>query len=71
MENISTVITAVLAVFTAVLEWFVESITVAVGIFWSAETGLTFIGTLAVIAFAIAVVLMLLAMIRSYLKNRG
>lgn len=71
MEGISTVISSVLAVFTAVLEWFVSSINVAVGIFWAAETGLTFIGTLAVVGLAIAIVLMLLAMIRSYLKNRG
>ena len=71
MENISTVVTAVLAVFTAVLQWFVTSIEVAIGIFWTAEAGLTFLGTLAVIGLAIAIVLMLFAMIRSYLKNRG
>ena len=71
MENISTVVTAVLAVFTAVLQWFVTSIEVAIGIFWTVEAGLTFLGTLAVIGLAIAIVLMLFAMIRSYLKNRG
>lgn len=71
MDDVSTVITAVLAVFSAILEWFVSAIETAVGIFWVAETGLTFIGTLAVIGLGIAVVLMLLAMVRSYLKNRG
>lgn len=71
MEGFSTVISSVLAVFAAVLEWFVTAINTAVGIFWSVESGLTFIGTLSVIGLAIAVVLMLLAMIRSYLKNRG
>lgn len=71
MENISTVVTAVLAVFTAVLQWFVTAIETAIGIFWTAEAGLTFLGTLAVIGLAIAIVLMLFAMIRSYLKNRG
>lgn len=71
MENISTVVSAVLAVFSAILEWFVTAINTAVGIFWVAETGLTFIGTLAVLGLGIAVILMLFAMIRSYLKNRG
>lgn len=71
MENISTVLSAVLAVFSAILEWFVTAINTAVGIFWVAETGLTFIGTLAVLGLGIAVILMLFAMIRSYLKNRG
>lgn len=71
METISTVLSAVLAVFSAILEWFVTAINTAVGIFWAAETGLTFIGTLALLGLGIAVILMLFAMIRSYLKNRG
>lgn len=71
MENVGTVVTQILNVFMAILTWFVEAVEVAIGIFWTAEAGLTFIGTLAVIGFGIAVVLMLLAMIRSYLKNRG
>lgn len=66
----SVVLTAILEVFTVILEWFVSSIGVAIGIFWDG-TALTFVGTLAVIGFAIAVILMLMAMIRSYLKNRG
>lgn len=71
MENLSSVVTAVLAVFTSILQWFVDSIEVAIGIFWVAETGLTFLGVLSVVGLGIAVILMLFAMIRSYLKNRG
>lgn len=71
MGQVNSVVTQILAVFMAILNWFVEAIEVAIGIFWTAEAGLTFVGTLAVIGFGIAVALMLLAMIRSYLKNRG
>lgn len=66
----TTVITAITAVFTAIGTWLVEAITAMEVVFW-AEGALTFIGTLAVVGLAIAVVLMVLALIRSYLQLRA
>lgn len=66
----TTVITAITAVFTAIGEWLVTAITAMEVVFW-AEGALTFIGTLAVVGLAIAVILMVLAMIRSYLQLRA
>lgn len=62
------VIETIFAVFTAIIGWFVESITAITGIFWSAETGLTFLGSLALCGLGIAIILMLVALVRSYLR---
>lgn len=64
------VITAVTSVFTEIGEWLVTAITAMEAVFW-AEGALTFIGTLSVVGLAIAVILMVLAMIRSYLQLRA
>lgn len=64
------VITAVFAVFTAIGEWFVSIIPVITAIFYVAESGLTFIGTLAVCGLGVAIIMLILAVIRSYVNFR-
>lgn len=69
-----SILTSIFEVFSAVAEWFVSAVTNMIPMFYVAnptagETGgLTFIGTLAVVGLAIAIVLMLVATIRSYLQ---
>lgn len=63
-------VTSIFAVFTEVLNWFIESLESVTTIFYGAE-GLTFIGGITVISVAIAVVLMVVAMVRSLLRFRG
>lgn len=70
------VVSSIFAVFTAILTWFAEAFTTVSNIFYVPASegvtgGLTFIGTLSVIGFGIAVVLLVLAWIRSLIKNRG
>jgi hypothetical protein len=64
------VVSAITAVFTAIGTWLVGAITSMEAVFW-VDGALTFIGTLSVVGLAIAVVLMVLAMIRSYLQLRA
>lgn len=64
----TTVVESILAVFTALVGWFVETIGSVGAIFYVAETGLTFVGTITVIGVAIAVTLLVIAMIRSLLR---
>lgn len=71
MEGVSSIVTEILAVFTAFLQWFVGSIETAVAIFYVAGSGLTVIGTITVIGLALAVTLLVAAWIRSLMKNRG
>lgn len=64
------VITAITQVFTSIGTWLVGAITAMEAVFW-VDGALTFIGTLSVVGLAIAVILMVLAMIRSYLQLRA
>lgn len=66
----ASVVTAVTEVFSAIGTWLVGAISSMEVVFW-AEGALTFIGTLSVIGLSIAVILMVLAMIRSYLQLRA
>ena len=65
------VVESVLNVFTLILEWFTTALSSVSSIFYAAETGLTFIGTVSVIGLGIGVILMVIAMIRGLLKGRG
>lgn len=61
------VVSAITGVFTEIGEWFVNIVIAMLDIFY-VEGSLTFIGTLAVMGLGIAVILMVLAMIRSYIR---
>lgn len=65
------VTTAITGVFTSVLEFVADSLQTVSGIFWDAETGLTFIGSACLVGLGIAVITMLVAMVRSLIKGRG
>lgn len=67
----STVMTDVFAVFTAVAGWFVDAIELLIPLFYVVGEGLTFIGVLSVASLAVALVLLILAVIRSYLQWRA
>ena len=64
----TSVVSSILAVFTALVEWFTTTIGDVGAIFYVADTGLTFVGTITVIGVAIAVTTMVIAMIRSLLR---
>lgn len=70
------IITAILAIFTAIGNWFVEIIPDVLGIFWDAaansgEGALTILGALAVASLAIAVILLVFRWITNFFKFRG
>ena len=61
-------ITSVTGVWSEVSEWLVTHISSLQAIFYSAETGLTFIGILAVTSVGIAIFLLVMNIIRSFLR---
>lgn len=65
------VLTAVLAVFTAVGEWLSDAVLALVPMFYVAETGLTFLGVLAVAGLAFSVVFLMIGIIQRFLHFRG
>lgn len=70
------VITAILAVFTAIGEWFSTAFNNIIPIFWTAPVGegagsLTFMGVLAVAGLAFSVVFLLIGIVQRFLKFQG
>lgn len=65
------VITAITGVFTAVGEWITSTIPNVVQVFYTAEEGLTFLGTLAVVALGISVFFLIMGLIQNFLHFRG
>lgn len=65
------VLDAILAVFTEVGEWISTSVPTFFSMFYGAETGLTFLGVLAVAGLAISIVFLLIGVIQNFLHFRG
>lgn len=66
-----SVIVSIFAVFTQFIEWLVEAIPSITGIFYVAETGLTFIGVLAVASLAMSVAFLLFGLVQRFVKFKG
>lgn len=64
-----TVISTVMAVFTAILEWFGTALETASAVFYNAETGLTLIGVVSLLTFGIGVITLVLGWIRGAIKG--
>lgn len=66
----NSALTVVLAVFSAMAEWFSEAIPTVISLFY-AEGALTFLGVLAVAGLAVSVVFLLMGVISNFLHFRG
>lgn len=71
-----TVLNSILAVFTAIGEWFSEFVPTLFGLFWTAgesggEGSLTFLGVLAVAGLAISIVFLVVGLIQRFLHFAG
>lgn len=67
----TSVLTAILAVFTSVGSWISTAVSELTPMFWASETGLTFLGTLAVAGLAFSVAFLLIGLIQNFLHFRG
>lgn len=66
-----TVLEAILAVFTAIGGWIVQSVTDLMPIFYTSETGLTFLGVLGVAGLGFSVIFLVIGVIQKFLHFRG
>lgn len=71
MTGTSSVLTAILAVFTAIGEWITSATTSLLPMFYVAETGLTFLGVLAVAGLGFSVIFLVMGIIQNFLHFRG
>lgn len=65
------VLEAVLEVFTSIGEWIPGAVTQLLPMFYAAETGLTFLGVLAVAGLAFSVIFLVMGIIQNFLHFRG
>lgn len=63
-----TVISSIMAVFTAILEWFSSAFESVTSLFYNTETGLTFIGVVSVLTLGIAVFTLVIGWIRGLIR---
>lgn len=67
----TSVVNSVLEVFTAIGGWFVEIIPTLTSIFYNTDSGLTFLGVLAVCGLAVGIILLVMGIIQGFLGFRG
>lgn len=67
----ANVITAITAVFDAVMSWLATAIESVIPLFWSTDNGLTFLGVLALVGLAISVFFLIVGLIQNFLHLRG
>lgn len=65
------VLEAILAVFTAIGNWIGTAVTALIPMFYVAETGLTFLGVLAVAGLGFSVIFLVIGVIQKFLHFRG
>lgn len=66
-----TVIESMITILRSISGWFVDAFEEISGLFYNTETGLTFVGTLAVIGLGIGLILLVINTIRRWIGNRG
>ena len=67
----NSILTAILAVFTALFDWLITALDSVVSLFWSTSTGLTFFGVLAVVALGISIFFLLIRVVQNFLHFRS
>lgn len=71
LQAATTILDAVLNVFTDIGEWIPDAVTQLIPMFYAADTGLTFLGVLAVAGLAFSVVFLVMGIIQNFLHFRG
>lgn len=67
----NAIVTAVLDVFSAVGTWIAETVPTFIPMFFSAESGLTWLGVMAVMGLAFSVVFLMIGIIQKFLHFAG
>ena len=66
-----SILDTILAIFTGIGTWISEAVLSFIPMFYVAETGLTFLGVLAVAGLAFSVVFLLIGIIQKFLHFKG
>lgn len=67
----AAIVSAITGVFTEIFTWIISAIPDVVAVFYAAETGLTFLGVLALLALAVSIFFLIMGLIQNFLHFRG
>ena len=67
----TSVLNAILSVFTEIGQWIGDAVNDLLPMFYQSETGLTFLGVLAVASLAFSVIFLLIGLIQRFLHFAG
>lgn len=67
MENDLSILGQITGVFSKIADWIASAVTSITPMFYTAEAGLTFLGTLAVTGLAFSVVFLIMGIIQNFL----
>lgn len=67
----TSIISAITGVFTEIASWIADAVQAITPMFYVPETGLTFLGVLAVCGLAFSVVFLIMGIIQNFLHFRG
>lgn len=67
----ANLITAITGVFDDLSEWLVGAVGSVTGLFYDSTSGLTFLGTLAIIGLGISVIFLLIGIVQKFLHFAG
>lgn len=70
MEGTTTIFGAIAQVWTAIMDWLAGSFPAIEALFWTG-TGLTFLGTFAVISIGIGVFFLIMGVIQNFVRLRS
>lgn len=62
------VVTAIMEVFTAILNWFGSAFSTVTALFYNTESGLTFVGVVACLTFGVALFTLVAGWIRGLIR---
>lgn len=60
----------VFAVFTNISEWIVSTVNAMVPVFYNTETGITFLGTMALCGLGVGIILLIFNIVKSFVQFR-
>lgn len=66
-----SIIGQITGVFGKIADWIADAVTDITPMFYTAEAGLTFLGTLATVGLAFSVVFLIMGIIQNFLHLRG
>ena len=62
-----SIVTSIFDVFSSISDWIVSAVADVTPMFWDAQSGLTFMGTLALLGLGVGIVFLIIGIVQKFL----